>query len=156
MIVLIVFGQLFAGFMGIYCICVALKVILSQVLSTYHIYRLGGFTWKIMLGCFPFLAKFVIFNHQQNVMKNMRREPSEWIQTIGDMSFLLKAKPDSQGPPVYSPPSHRIASIHGSLKKTTKSPTCSKKSVYEKLPSRIEPYPTTEIRRMDEEEERRQ
>ena len=152
----LVFGQLFAGFMGIYCICVALKVILSQVLSTYHIYRLGGFTWKIILGCFPFLAKFVIFNHQQNVMKSMRKEQSERIQTIGDLNFLLKTRPDSQGPPVYSPPSHRIASIHGSLKQTRKSPTNSKKSVYEKLPSRSEPYPSAELRRMNEEEERRQ
>ena len=73
----LVFGQLFAGLMGIYCIFVCLKIILSQLLSTYHIYKIGGLTWKLILGCFPFLAKYVLFHHQYNIIKSMQKEHEE-------------------------------------------------------------------------------
>jgi len=82
----LIFGQMFAGLMGVYCIFICLKIILSQVLSTYHIYKIGGITWKLILGCFPFLAKYVLFHHQYDIIKTMKKEQEEHpeIQPIYD------------------------------------------------------------------------
>ena len=70
----LIFGQMFAGLMGVYCIIICIKIVLSQVLSTYHIYRLKGFTWKLITGIFPFLAKHVILHHHQNILRSMQAE----------------------------------------------------------------------------------
>ena len=67
----LILGQIFSGFIGIYCICIAIKIILAQVLSSYHLYKMFGATWKVLVGLFPFLAKFLIFEHQHNWMKTM-------------------------------------------------------------------------------------
>ena len=70
----LVFGQAFSGLVGIYVVLLFFKVLITQVLSTYYLYKLGGFTWKLLLGCFPFLAKFVIYNHHTNLMQTSRHD----------------------------------------------------------------------------------
>ena len=43
----LIFGQMSAGFFGIYCILLILKFLLAQILSTYQIYRITGFHVEI-------------------------------------------------------------------------------------------------------------
>ena len=70
----LVFGQAMSGFMGVYIIITFIKVVMSQVLSTYHIHALKGTTWKLIFGCFPFLAKYIIINHYKNMKNVVRKE----------------------------------------------------------------------------------
>ena len=65
----LIFGQASAGLMGIYIIAVMIKVILSQILNTLHIYRLAGFTWKMVLGCCPLMARHVLFELNLDALK---------------------------------------------------------------------------------------
>ena len=52
------FGQACAGLIGVYVLITFIKVLLAQVLSTYRLYNIVGGSWKLILGCIPFLAKF--------------------------------------------------------------------------------------------------
>ena len=70
----LIFGQAMSGFMGLYFITTFVKVVMSQVLSTYHIHAVKGVTWKLIFGCFPFLAKYIIINHYKQMEKVVKDE----------------------------------------------------------------------------------
>ena len=67
----LILGQAFSGFLAIYCIIILVKVVISQTLSSYHLYRLFGCTWRVIIGLMPFLAKFYIFHkHEREIRKH--------------------------------------------------------------------------------------
>ena len=70
----LVFGQAMSGMMGVYFIITLIKVVISQVLSVYHIHAIKGVTWKLIFGCFPFLAKYIIINHYKEMDKITKDE----------------------------------------------------------------------------------
>ena len=47
------------------------KIVISQILSTYHLCTLFGVTWKILIGCVPFLAKFLVFKKHNQRMNDL-------------------------------------------------------------------------------------
>lgn len=51
-----------------------IRVVIAQILTTYRLYSIVGASWKLIIGCIPFLAKFFIINHQYNEMKNIKTE----------------------------------------------------------------------------------
>ena len=68
------FGTFIAGCSGIYFLVVGIKIIITQCISTYSIFKVAGFTWKLILGICQFCAKFVIFKHHNDIIKSMQRE----------------------------------------------------------------------------------
>ena len=70
----LVFGQAMSGLMGVYFIITLIKVVISQVLSVYHIHAIKGVTWKLIFGCFPFLAKYIVINHYKTMDKAAKDE----------------------------------------------------------------------------------
>ncbi|HBK71150.1 MAG TPA: hypothetical protein DDZ39_05755 [Flavobacteriaceae bacterium] len=53
----LIFGQAIAGLMGIYYVVIFLKTFIEQVTSTYELYKIMGFSWKLILGIIPCLAR---------------------------------------------------------------------------------------------------
>ena len=78
----LVFGQAMSGLMGVYFVITLIKVVISQVLSVYHIHAIKGVTWKLIFGCFPFLAKYIIINHY----KEMDRATKDEKKTMYDIA----------------------------------------------------------------------
>lgn len=50
-----------------------IKLILAQCISTYALYKSVGFTWKLITGCLPFLAKFVLIENQRGQLKKLKK-----------------------------------------------------------------------------------
>ena len=67
------FGQIFSGFMGIYIVFTALKMLTQQLLSTYTLYKIFGITWKLTLGCCPFLSKLLLIKHCHNIVSKYQK-----------------------------------------------------------------------------------
>ena len=61
-------GQIFSGFMGVYITLVALKMLIQRVVSTYTLYKIFGVTWRLTLGCCPFLSKLFLIKHCHNIV----------------------------------------------------------------------------------------
>ena len=89
----LVFGQATAGLMGIYLICMIVKVILSQILNTLHIYKMAGFTWKLVLGCCPLMARHVLFELNLDAMKERLARRAATMENDEDELVELKANP---------------------------------------------------------------
>jgi hypothetical protein len=73
------FGQFVSGVIGVYTCIALIKVVLTQTLSGYHLYRLLGCSWRILIGCFPFLAKFYIFHKHEQRLRQIQidRTPND-------------------------------------------------------------------------------
>ena len=81
----LVFGQLTAGFIGVYVIMVFIKTAFSQILNTLHIYQIAGLTWKLVLGCCPLLAKHVLF---QLNLKELRKKGNRVDDPRNELSMV--------------------------------------------------------------------
>ena len=61
------FGNFFSGFIGIYVIIIFFKLLLKQLLSSWNIFRLFGFSWQLILAICPFLANSYITHHHTSL-----------------------------------------------------------------------------------------
>ena len=78
----LIFGQASAGLMGIYIIGVIIKILLSQVLNTLHIYKFVGLSWKMVLGCCPLMARHVLFELNLDALR--KRQSERWKREDGE------------------------------------------------------------------------
>ena len=68
------FGQIFSGFFGLYVTFIFLKILFQQVLSTYTMYKVFGFTWRLIAGCCPFISKLLLIRHCHTLIRKDRHD----------------------------------------------------------------------------------
>ena len=68
------FGTFSAGMIGIYMIFMVLKLVLTQFLTAYHLFSIFGLSYKVLAGCIPFLAKFLILKKHHNNLNELKRK----------------------------------------------------------------------------------
>ena len=87
----LVFGQASAGLMGIYIICIIIKLIFTQISSVTQLYRASGFTWRLITGCCPFVARHVLFELQREALTKYGQKLTDLVGNLSadELKVLL-------------------------------------------------------------------
>ena len=71
------FGNIFSGFLGIYYMVMAGKLLFSSLLSFKQLHMVFGKTWKLIKCFYPFLAKYLITSkHSRDIQRLIRKDDS--------------------------------------------------------------------------------
>ena len=87
----LVFGQASAGLMGIYIICIIIKLVFTQISSVTQLYRASGFTWRLITGCCPFVARHVLFELQREALTKYGQKLTDLVGNLSadELKVLL-------------------------------------------------------------------
>ena len=87
----LIFGQTSAGVMGIYIIFVFIKLIFTQVSSVTQLYRASGFTWRLVTGCCPFMARHVLYELQREALTKYGQKLTDLVGNLSadDLKILM-------------------------------------------------------------------
>jgi len=66
-------GQVLSGLVGVYAFIVMLKLVIAQLMSCKSIHKLHGWLWKIIVGCIPSIAKYLLFHNQTGMIKQLQK-----------------------------------------------------------------------------------